>query len=180
MSETGRGPSGESGGCVEERQTGGSPAERHGKQLPQTRRPGFRGYKSRDPDRRAAERGAARRRGTGDATGDEQRAARDGQRATDNKRRTMNDERRNERWTTSGKRWTMDGATGDGQQAARGWTAMDGDGRRAEEVRNGGRKTRRNTDAGGRTDKAGELPAERATGRGSYGQRELRAGKRKT
>lgn len=93
-------------------------AERHGKQLPQTRRPGFRGYKRRDPDRRAAERGAARRRGTGDATGDEQRAARDGQRATDNKRRAMNDERRNERWTTSGKRWTMDGATGDGQQAA--------------------------------------------------------------
>lgn len=84
------------------------------------------------------------------------------------------------RRTTNGKRWTMDGATGDGQQAARGWTAMDGDGRRAEEVRNGGRKTRRNTDAGGRTDKAGELPAERATGRGSYGQRELRAGKRKT
>ena len=79
------------------------------------------------------------------------------------------------RRTTNGKRWTMDGATGDGQQAARGWTAMDGDGRRAEEVRNGGRKTRRNTDAGGRTDKAGELPAERATGRGSYGQRELRA-----
>ena len=95
----------------------------------------------------------------------------------------------------NGKRWTMDGATGDGQQAARGWaamggdgrrwaamdgdgrrwTAMDGDGRRAKEVRNGGRKTRRNTDAGGRTDKAGELPAERATGRGSYGQRELRA-----
>lgn len=73
------------------------------------------------------------------------------------------------RRTTNGKRWTMDGATGDGQQAARGWTAMDGDGRRAEEVRNGGRKTRRNTDAGGRTDKAGELPAE------SYGQRELRA-----
>ena len=93
-------------------------AERHGKQLPQTRRPGFRGYKSRDPDRTAAERGAARRRGTGDATGDEQRAARDGQRATDNKRRAMNDERRNERWTTSGKRWTMDGAMGDGQQAA--------------------------------------------------------------
>ena len=89
------------------------------------------------------------------------------------------------RRTTNGKRWTMDGATGDGQQAARGWAAMggdgrrwaamDGDGRRAKEVRNGGRKTRRNTDAGGRTDKAGELPAERATGRGSYGQRELRA-----
>lgn len=126
-------------------------AERHGKQFPQTRRPGFRGYKSRDPDRTAAERGAARRRGTGDATGDEQRAAGYGQRAAR-----------------------------DGQWAARGWTAMDGDGRRAEEVRNGGRKTRRNTDAGGRTDKAGELPAERATGRGSYGQRELRAGKRKT
>ena len=69
------------------------------------------------------------------------------------------------RRTTNGKRWTMDGATGDGQQAARGWTAMDGDGRRAKEVRNGGRKTRRNTDAGGRTDKAGELPAEGATGR---------------
>ena len=81
------------------------------------------------------------------------------------------------RRTTNGKRWTMDGATGDGQQAARGWTAMDGDGRRAEEVRNGGRKTRRNTDAGGRTDKAGELPAERATGRGSYGPAR---GKRKT
>lgn len=80
--------------------------------------------------------------------------------------------------TASAGRWTA--PTGDGQQAARGWTAMDGDGRRAEEVRNGGRKTRRNTDAGGRTDKAGELPAERATGRGSYGQRELRAGKRKT
>ena len=79
------------------------------------------------------------------------------------------------RRTTNGKRWTMDGATGDGQQAARGWTAMDGDGRRAEEVRNGGRKTRRNTDAGGRTDKAGELPAERATGGESYGRRELRA-----
>lgn len=81
------------------------------------------------------------------------------------------------RRTTNGKRWTMDGATGDGQQAARGWTAMDGDGRRAEEVRNGGRKTRRNTDAGGRTDKAGELPAEGATGRGSYGPAR---GKRKT
>ena len=81
------------------------------------------------------------------------------------------------RRTTNGKRWTMDGATGDGQQAARGWTAMDGEGRRAEEVRNGGRKTRRNTDAGGRTDKAGELPAQRATGRGSYGPAR---GKRKT
>ena len=136
----------EGGGFFEERQTDGTAAERHGKQLPQTRRPGFRGYKSRGPDRTAAERGAARRRATG-----------------------------YRRRTTNGKRWTMDGATGDGQQAARGWAAMDGDGRRAEEVRNGGRKTRRNTDAGGRTDKAGELPAERATGRGSYGQRELRA-----
>lgn len=85
------------------------------------------------------------------------------------------------RRTTNGKRWTMDGATGDGQQAARGWTAMDGDGRRAEEVRNGGRKTRRNTDAGGRTDKAGELPAERATGRGRHGPaRERRKTGRKT
>ena len=83
--------------------------------------------------------------------------------------------------TASAGRWTAQRATdnrrrGDGRR----WTAMDGDGRRAKEVRNGGRKTRRNTDAGGRTDKAGELPAERATGRGSYGQRELRAGKRKT
>ena len=100
-------------------------AERHGKQLPQTRRPGFRGYKSRDPDRTAAERDAAGYgvrgtgygvRGTGNrqqAAGDEQRAAGYGQRAardrqwaTDNKRRAMNDERRNERWTTSGKGWT--------------------------------------------------------------------------
>ncbi len=93
-------------------------AERHGKQLPQTRRPGFRGYKSRDPDRRAAERGAARRRGTGDATGDKQRAAkdgqwttdnrqraaRDGQRATDNKRQALDDGRRNGRRTTNGGR----------------------------------------------------------------------------
>ena len=96
-------------------------AERHGKQLPQTRRPGFRGYKSRDPDRTAAERDAVRRGGRR-GTGNRQQAAGDGrwtaQRATDNKRRAMNDERGNERWTTSGKRWTMDGATGDGQQAA--------------------------------------------------------------
>ena len=88
-------------------------AERHGKQFPQTRRPGFRGYKSRDPDRTAAERGAARRRGTGDATGDEQRAAGYGQRM-DNGRQGIDNGRR----TTSGKRWTMDGATSDGQQAA--------------------------------------------------------------
>lgn len=100
-------------------------AERHGKQFPQTRRPGFRGYKSRDPDRTAAERGAARRRGTGDATGDEQRAAGYGQRAardgqwaardrqwaTDNKRQALDDGRRNERRTTSGGRWTMNGKT---------------------------------------------------------------------
>ena len=137
-------------------------AERHGKQLPQTRRPGFRGYKSRDPDRRAAERGAARRRGTGDGQQTASAGRWTAQRATDNRRRG------------DGRRWAaMDG---DGRR----WTAMDGDGRRAKEVRNGGRKTRRNTDAGGRTDKAGELPAERATDRESYGQRELRAGKRKT
>ena len=67
-------------------------AERHGKQLPQTRRPGFRGYKSRDPDRRAAERGAAGR-------------------ATDNKRQALDDGRRNGRRTTSGERWTMNGKT---------------------------------------------------------------------
>ena len=94
-------------------------AERHGKQLPQTRRPGFRGYKSRDPDRTAAERDAAGYgvRGTGY-----------GVRATANKRRAMNSGRQvtgngqqgidNGRRTTSGGRWTMDGATGDGQQTA--------------------------------------------------------------
>ena len=146
----------EGGGFFEERQTDGTAAERHGKQLPQTCRPGFRGYKSRGPDRTATERGAA---------------AGDGVQATDNKRQALDDGRRNGRRTTGG-----EGMDGDGRR----WTAMDGDGRRAKEVRNGGRKTRRNTDAGGRTDKAGELPAERATGRGSYGQRELRAGKRKT
>lgn len=119
----------------------------------------------------------------GDGVRATQRAMNSGRQVTGNGRQGMDNGRQgidNGRRTTNGKRWTMDGATGDGQQAARGWTAMDGDGRRAEEVRNGGRKTRRNTDAGGRTDKAGELPAERATGRGSYGQRELRAGKRKT
>lgn len=135
----------EGGGFFEERQTDGTAAERHGKQLPQTRRPGFRGYKSRGPDRTATERGAVRRGGGRRGTGDGQQTASAGrwtaQRATDNRRR------------------------GDGRR----WTAMDGDGRRAEEVRNGGRKTRRNTDAGGRTDKAGELPAERATGGESYG-----------
>ena len=52
----------EGGGFFEERQTDGTAAERHGKQLPQTRRPGFRGYKSRGPDRTAAEREAAQRR----------------------------------------------------------------------------------------------------------------------
>lgn len=149
LSETARRPSCGRRRLFEERQTDGTAAERHGKQLPQTCRPGFRGYKA--VVRTERQRKEVRRRATG-----------------------------YRRRTTNGKRWTMDGATGDGQQAARGWTAMDGDGRRAEEVRNGGRKTRRNTDAGGRTDKAGELPAERATGRGSYGQRELRAGKRKT
>ena len=78
-------------------------AERHGKQLPQTRRPGFRGYKSRDPDRTAAERGAVRRggrRGTGNrqqAAGDERWTA---QRATDNGRQGMDNGRR----TTNGGR----------------------------------------------------------------------------
>ena len=147
-------------------------AERHGKQLPQTRRPGFRGYKSRDPDRRAAERGAARRRGTGDATGDKQRAAGYGQRAardgqwaardrqwaTDNKRQALDDGRRNGRRTTSGERWTMNGKT-----------------------RNDRRKTRRNTDDGGRTDKAGEMRAERNTDKGKCGPaRERRKTGRKT
>lgn len=113
-------------------------AERHGKQLPQTRRPGFRGYKSRDPDRTAAERGAAGR-------------------ATDNKRQALDDGRRNGRRTTSGERWTMNGKT-----------------------RNDRRKTRRNTDEGGRPDKAGEMRAEGDTDREKHGQWEMRAGKRKT
>ena len=112
------------------------------------------------------------RRGTGDGQQTASAGRWTAQRATDNRRR--GDGRRWAAMDGDGRRWTaMDG---DGRR----WTAMDGDGRRAKEVRNGGRKTRRNTDAGGRTDKAGELPAERATGRGSYGQRELRAGKRKT
>lgn len=91
-------------------------AERHGKQLPQTRRPGFRGYKSRDPDRTAAERGAARRRGTdkGDGVRATQQAMNSGRQVTGNGRQGIDNGRR----TTSGKRRTMDGATGDGQQAA--------------------------------------------------------------
>ncbi|AFL79096.1 hypothetical protein Alfi_2844 [Alistipes finegoldii DSM 17242] len=108
------------------------------------------------------------------------------------------------RRTTNGKRWTMDGATGDGQQAARGWTAMDGDGRRWTAMDGDGRRwtagerskewrkknqteyRRRRTDrqswraAGRESYGQRELRAEGATGRGSYGQRELRAGKRKT
>ena len=108
------------------------------KQLPKTRRPGFRGYKSRDPDRTAAERGAAGR-------------------ATDNKRQALDDGRRNGRRTTSGERWTMNGKT-----------------------RNDRRKTRRNTDEGGRPDKAGEMRAEGDTDREKHGQWEMRAGKRKT
>ena len=87
------------------------------------------------------------------------------------------------RRTTNGKRWTMDGATGDGQQAARGWAAMDGDGRRWTAM-----------DGDGRRWTAGERSKEwrkknqteyrrrrtdrqswRAAGRESYGQRELRA-----
>ena len=87
------------------------------------------------------------------------------------------------RRTTNGKRWTMDGATGDGQQAARGWAAMGGDGRRWAAM-----------DGDGRRWTAGERSKEwrkknqteyrrrrtdrqswRAAGRESYGQRELRA-----
>ena len=125
----------EGGGIFAERPTDGT---RHGKQLPKTRRPGFRGYKSRDPDRTAAERGAAGR-------------------ATDNKRQALDDGRRNGRRTTSGERWTMNGKT-----------------------RNDRRKTRRNTDEGGRPDKAGEMRAEGDTDREKHGQWEMRAGKRKT
>ena len=44
------------------------------------------------------------------------------------------------RRTTNGKRWTMDGATGDGQQAARGWAAMGGDGRRWAAMDGDGRR----------------------------------------
>ena len=105
-------------------------AKRHGKQLPQKRRPGFRGYKSRDPDRTAAERGAARRRGTdkGDGVRATQQAMNSGRQVTGNGRQGMDNGRQgidngrqgidNGRRTTSGKRWTMDGATSDGQQAA--------------------------------------------------------------
>ena len=112
------------------------------------------------------------------------------------------------RRTTNGKRWTMDGATGDGQQAARGWAAMGGDGRRWAAMDGDGRRWtamdgdgRRWTamDGDGRRWTAGERSKEwrkknqteyrrrrtdrqswRAAGRESYGQRELRAGKRKT
>lgn len=113
-------------------------AERHGKQLPKTRRPGFRGYKSRDPDRTAAERGAARRRGTdkGDGVRATQQAINSGRQRMDNGRRTTDNGRQgmdngqqgidNGRRTTSGGRWTMNGATSDGQQAASAgrWTAQ--------------------------------------------------------
>lgn len=119
-------------------------AERHGKQLPQTRRPGFRGYKSRDPDRTAAERGAAGY----------------GVRATANKRRAMNDGRRNGRRTTGGK-----GMDGDGRR----WTA----GGRSKEWRkkNQTEYRRRRTDrqswraAGRESYGQRELRAEGATGR---------------
>ena len=108
------------------------------------------------------------------------------------------------RRTTNGKRWTMDGATGDGQQAARGWAAMGGDGRRWAAMDGDGRRwtagerskewrkknqteyRRRRTDrqswraAGRESYGQRELRAEGATGRGSYGRRELRAGKKKT
>lgn len=67
------------------------------------------------------------------------------------------------RRTTNGKRWTMDGATGDGQQAARGWTA----GGRSKEWRKKNQTEYRRR----RTDRQ----SWRAAGRESYGQRELRA-----
>jgi len=99
-------------------------AERHGKQLPQTRRPGFRGYKSRDPDRTAAERGAAGR-------------------ATDNKRQALDDGRRNGRRTTSGERWTMNGKTRNDRRKTRRNTDEGGRPDKAGELR-----AERNTDRG--------------------------------
>ena len=165
----------EGGGFFEERQTDGTAAERHGKQLPQTCRPGFRGYKSRGPDRTAAERGAARRRGTdkGDGVRATQQAMNSGRQVTGNGRQGMDNGQQgidngqqgidNGRRITSGGRWTMNGKT-----------------------RNDRRKTRRNTDEGGRPDKAGEMRTERNTGkremrtegdtgREKHGQREMRA-----
>ena len=158
-------------------------AERHGKQFPQTRRPGFRGYKSRDPDRTGAERGAARRRGTGDATGDEQRAAGYGQRAardgqwaardrqwaTDNKRQALDDGRRNERRTTSGGRWTMNGKTRNDRKKPDGiQTKEDGPTKLA---RCGLRETRAEGDTG--RGRHGPARERRKTGR-KTGQRAMR------
>ena len=149
----------EGGGFFEERQTDGTAAERHGKQLPQTCRPGFRGYKSRGPDRTATERGAA---------------AGDGVQATDNKRQALDDGRRNGRRTTGGegmggdgRRWTAMG--GDGRR----WTAMDGDGRRwtAGERSKEWRKKNQTEYRRRRTDRQ----SWRAAGRESYRRRELRA-----
>lgn len=82
------------------------------------------------------------------------------------------------RRTTNGKRWTMDGATGDGQQAARGWAAMDGDGRRwtAGGRSKEWRKKNQTEYRRRRTDRQ----SWRAAGRESYRRRELRAGKKKT
>ena len=139
----------EGGGFFEERQTDGTAAERHGKQLPQTCRPGFRGYKSRGPDRTATERGAA---------------AGDGVQATDNKRQALDDGRRNGRRTTGG-----EGMDGDGRR----WTA----GGRSKEWRkkNQTEYRRRRTDrqswraAGRESYRRRELRAERATGGESYG-----------
>lgn len=132
----------EGGGIFAERPTDGT---RHGKQLPKTRRPGFRGYKSRDPDRTAAERGAA---------------AGDGVQATDNKRQALDDGRRNGRRTTGG-----EGMDGDGRR----WTA----GGRSKEWRkkNQTEYRRRRTDrqswraAGRESYGQRELRAEGATGR---------------
>lgn len=135
----------EDGRIFAERQTDGTAAERHGKQLPQTCRPGFRGYKSRGPDRTATERGAA---------------AGDGVQATDNKRQALDDGRRNGRRTTGG-----EGMDGDGRR----WTA----GGRSKEWRkkNQTEYRRRRTDrqswraAGRESYGQRELRAEGATGR---------------
>ena len=114
------------------------------------------------------------RRGTGDGQQTASAGRWTAQRATDNRRRG------------DGRRWAaMDG---DGRR----WTAMDGDGRRWTAMDGGRQKYGMaeekpdgiQTPEDGPTKLAScrqrELRAEGATGRGSYGQRELRAGKRKT
>lgn len=99
-------------------------AERHGKQLPQTRRPGFRGYKAvirTERQRKEARRDGRRGTDKGDGVRATQQAMNSGRQVTGNGRQGMDNGRQgidNGRRTTSGKRWTMDGATSDGQQAA--------------------------------------------------------------